>query len=260
MANDFKRMWTKEEIKDTYFLNIEYFEVGSVPITKEIFEKIVSKNILCTIDADGNKFYYPCTRDYSYDINERQKYYTMTSAYNYELGVIQEGEIYYLEFSSSRNINENDFENLVREVPTDVSIIEDQGKLELMLEHDGNVLAINDTPNQFLQRRLDKPSAEWDGDTSPTDLQTWLEEKLSTMHVGQVVSFRDINGNYTNIYCLCTYVGDVLTLVPLGVFSGIDSLVTNIYVDISEQQFTISEYGENDKFFDFVDFQNFKLF
>ena len=43
-------------------------------------------------------------------------------------------------------------------IPTDVSIIEDQGKLELMLEHDGNVLAINDTPNQFLQRRLDKPS------------------------------------------------------------------------------------------------------
>lgn len=48
--------------------------------------------------------------------------------------------------------------NLENSVPTDVSIIEDQGRLELMLEHDGNVLAVNDTPNQFLQRRLDKPS------------------------------------------------------------------------------------------------------
>lgn len=54
----------------------------------------------------------------------------------------------------SELVNESEFEELVRATPTSVSIIEDQGKLELMLEHDGNVLDINETPNIFLQKKL----------------------------------------------------------------------------------------------------------
>ena len=255
MANDMKRMWTKEDINKNSVklkdIGIELLYDSSVEISKEQYDYLL-----------GSMFIIG-TNDLTYYSLASHKWANI----DFDDGLLEIIRIiddgngkYVFDHVSGQIVTSYLYEELVRATPTDVSIIEDQGKLELMLEHDGNVLAINDTPNQFLQRRLDKPSAEWDGDTSPTDLQTWLEEKLSTMHVGQVVAFRDIGGNYTNIYCLCTYVGDVLTLVPLGVFSGIDSLVTNIYVDISEQQFTISEYGENDKFFDFVDLQNFKLF
>ena len=93
------------------------------------------------------------------------------------------------EISKEGVVTEEQFEELVKVTPTDVSIIEDQGKLELMLEHDGNVLAINDTPNQYLQRRLDKPSKVIESVISEQD----YFELYNACRVGSIVKFYNAN-------------------------------------------------------------------
>lgn len=213
----FKRMWTEEEIKDTYFLNIDYFEDdANISITKELFEKIVSKNILCVTNSDNEKSYYYVVTEYI-NGDEHQKFYESDTGFNhYTIGVVHEGGSYYaLQLGHNRTINDDDFENLVRVTPTDVSIIEDEGKLELMLEHDGNVLSVNDTPNQFLQRRLDKPSVEWNRSTSSEDFGTWLQEQLPNMYVGQYVYLRDAEIDEDMFFILVSKNATRFTLKPI---------------------------------------------
>ena len=43
----------------------------------------------------------------------------------------------------SGGVSEEQFEDLVRATPTDCRLVEDQGQLQLQLEHDGNVLGID---------------------------------------------------------------------------------------------------------------------
>ena len=47
-------------------------------------------------------------------------------------------------------VNEHTFEDLVKSTPTDVRLVEDQGKLQLQLEHDSEVLSIDKGVNDLL--------------------------------------------------------------------------------------------------------------
>ena len=187
MANDFKRMWTKEELKDTYKLNIEWDATttySSYDYTKEeLFNISKYNNVL----VNGKFLFRKTYSDYDRSKSIAYTLVRNNTMYSLSLNFDEEPYAYSIGIDRDTILFGSHFEELVRATPTDVSIIEDQGKLELMLEHDGNVLAINDTPNQFLQRRLDKPSAEWNSETSESDLHTWLFGQ--ELYVGQIVYF-----------------------------------------------------------------------
>lgn len=139
-------------------------------------------------------------------------------------------------------VSEEQFEELVRATPTEVSIIEDQGKLELMLEHDGNVLAVNDTPNQFLQRRLYKSSLIV---SLPKTGTNFILYDISMFRVGTIVriDLSDVYGTTHNYYGIVTKVyGEHLgiSLMTLGEFtigglnyytSQVDINTTNTYIN-----------------------------
>lgn len=186
MANDYKRMWTREELEDTYKLDLsevkEIDDVKTIYISKkEAFEIGSHNHILVKNDSS-----YILLSLAQKDVSTNYTNWVYNSTAGNSISIIDEtSELYCLSLYRTIYVDSISFDALTRVTPTDVSIIEDQGKLELLLEHDSHVLAVNDTPNQFLQRRLDKPSAEWFSETSPEDFETWLLGK--PFHEGQII-------------------------------------------------------------------------
>lgn len=225
MANDFKRMWTKEELKDTYYLP-RYIENETITIDEKTFNSIKKHSTIAIYDDIQSWVYYHLTSSTICNKNNVETHIFIADTN--VLRVDKENNEYTIRQIISEYININHFEDLVRATPTDVSIIEDQGKLELMLEHDGNVLAINDTPNQFLQRRLDKPSAKWNKGTSPTDLKTWLEEKMSSMYRGMVVYEDDEDVNQTLWGVVDNASHNNVTIKPYSIYRANDKVIYTI--------------------------------
>ena len=259
MANDYKRMWTKEEIKSNSVLELpdipEVVDANSPDIIRvqgKLYYKDTSDNSnnltgsTWVFKNDIPNIYYGATYNIHFTSNNKNftrirfAYQGVTVIYFSDISgseiTVARGTWKMPEYQTITITGGSDVENinlinnlmlvastlnnkkqysykelgadeeLVKSIPTAVSIIEDQGKLELMLEHDGNVLEVNDTPNQFLQRRLDKPSAEWNNETSPEDFATWWNEVKNTLYKGQIVflNYGDgqgyylYNGNYNS--------------------------------------------------------------
>lgn len=288
MANDYKRMWTKEEIKSNSVVELpdipEVVDANSPDIirvqgklyykdikeggsdltnTKWVFNETIMftgttitaninyfdsdnktfiKIIISTTNINGLQTNAPA--DYMtttlYDPNTdlggwgKQSYRTITitggdDVTNVDLiTFLKENAILLEGGKTTYNYKELGVEDaLVKSIATDVSIIEDQGKLELMLEHDGNVLAVNDTPNQFLQRRLDKPSAVWTPSNSQT-LKEWLNDNWT--HVGYIGQYMSVtfetytgeSGVQQTKYGICNFTdfgGPQVHIKPLGIYT-----------------------------------------
>lgn len=96
-------------------------------------------------------------------------------------------------------------------------IIEDQGKLELATYDNGNnIVDLNDTPNQFLQRRLDKPS-------------------FVKLDMRDIVP---INKVYIGQWCKIVFTNDVTLF---GIITDFSKMVDYDYVDVLEIN-TFSRY------------------
>ena len=313
MANDYKRMWTREEIKgmggDTQVFQehldgkegkISYREAGDNVEFQFAYDKeatlvevyqigsgyqehgvdksgiFVSNGIVFNkIQIDSGYVYYKQASgnriavrnhygwlDENYRTIKTSKYtgvweWLMSNAT--KISDINE-HIKYNQTDNDIFVTSNYLEHTIKAIPTDVSIIEDQGKLELMLEHDGNVLAINDTPNQFLQRRLDKPSAVWDASTSETDLASWLEEKKSSMYVGQIVLYYD-DGKGDKYYCIVTNVNThgSIALKTLGIYLD-EGIIKSIDFNNDSERVYYGQYNANDSYSLYNDIMWLKLF
>lgn len=159
MANDFKRMWTEEEINKSVVILDEIgidlpFGDATIDITKEQYDKLLNCRFIQPNKSGGGGPVY-CSLSSS-----------KWSNIDYDEGLgdfinIWWDGTYKLSRATNQVITSYMYEELVRSTPTDVSIIEDQGKLELMLEHDGNVLAVNDTPNRYLMRSWQAPKIKY---------------------------------------------------------------------------------------------------
>ena len=283
MANDYKRMWTREELEKLAPSSVEY---KSPSLNKSLKSKIVVfynrtqylrhgiERLLYTVDFNNNIFnemtinqifvidgvvynkieiwernYDRSTVVTYYDVNGTS-YIVATRTVSQSISWVDDKYKHNIMCGSGlrwgltscienvRNISTSveydelvdipiDTTELEKATPTDVSIIEDQGKLELMLEHDGNVLAVNDTPNQFLQRRLDKPSAVWTPSNSQT-LKEWLNDNWT--HVGYIGQYMSVtfetytgeSGVQQTKYGICNFTdfgGPQVHIKPLGIYT-----------------------------------------
>ena len=102
------------------------------------------------------------------------------------------GLSYWTIFSNTNTHKVGDIKN--------IEITENNGKLTLEgLDSYGNTISYNETPNTYLQRRLDRASKIFDwsdtGPEDPGDLAYDLEYELDSYYVGQIVSFEDISKN-----------------------------------------------------------------
>ena len=294
MANDFKRMWTKEELKSNSVLDLpdipEVVDDNSPDIIrvqgKLYYKKEVTKDEVTNLTGTSWKFnetinFYDVDIDHlELDYISNKKTYGDITAIAYGGGIIlyspdDTGHQYYdgkwineeyrnIEIIGGLYAEDMDIigflkvnatllplytyfevgadEELVKSIPTDVSIIEDQGKLELMLEHDGNVLAINDTPNQFLQRRLDKPSRVITGQ----DLESLEDNLLPYVNTGTIIKLHEtedyISDNTDNTYCVVDrieseYGDSYIRLTPFGNYSFTDNLLLYVEVNYLENTF-----------------------
>ena len=260
MANDFKRMWTKEELKDTYVLKLDDFSTGGevyhkYGYTKDLLIKMSYYDKILVIDKYGNHLLFNKKRT---EIENGEPYIVA-----YSLLEGRESNILYLNLDEGDNYNisisyfhltdGHTHENLVRETPTDVSIIEDQGKLELMLEHDGNVLAINDTPNQFLQRRLDKPTSQKINIDLPFSSNTFNQVHAIIKYVGQFVKVYFAGAEFYGI--VTDYDEETIQITPLGVAIAYDTnqtprVISIIQIRIDERWVTIlnSDFTSTDNY------------
>lgn len=156
------------------------------------------------------------------------------------------------------------YEELVKVIPTDVSIIEDEGKLELMLEHDGEVLAVNDTPNQFLQRRLDKPSAEWDSETSEIDLSTWFNAQ--EINQWQYINIQISGTSYMCIINSLVKPSNLILMyaMPIGVTlvndGGTYYILAAIQINNTNNVVTLVKGDGSEVEIDILDIKNVQLF
>lgn len=79
-------------------------------------------------------------------------------------------------------------------------IIEDQGKLEIATYDAHNrIIDLNETPNQFLQRRLDKPSRVFD--LANADDESILDQITINLEIGSVVSYNYRNKQLYGVVC-----------------------------------------------------------
>lgn len=289
MANDYKRMWTKEEIKSNSVLELpdipEVVDANSPDIIrvqgklyykeKDIIDKTTSyyfNETLPTSLQSVGTFYitFYSGRNFKFDYitftgggpqmyvaygPAVEEYYVYTDGWvhrwyrtctfvgdipsglqtilndNAELVAKTDEKIVYLYKELGAD------EELVKSIPTDVSIIEDQGKLELMLEHDGNVLAVNDTPNQFLQRRLDKPSAEWNDTTSSEDFGSWY---LSNKPQSNGTIFYFEHGSARKYYCIYTGYDTYICFAPSRTVTGtVDGFVYSVRISTSNNTISL---------------------
>lgn len=140
-------------------------------------------------------------------------------------------------------------------------IIEDQGKLEIATyDSQGNVINSNDSPNTLIQRRLDKPSAEFDSSTNPTGLTAWWNTNFPKMYRGQIVSIKSVYLGKRYYFVVNEKDDTTVTFTPLSpilrsgegliadVVMGVDYTITvhliNAYTNqLSEERLNFSFSG-----------------
>lgn len=326
MANDYKRMWTKEEIKSNSVLELPdipevvdanspdiirvqgklYYktskdgDVADLTGTKWLFNDVLqnitpnewyinfvsyaeqggttskwtkfsgirlmsgNNGVAYEVDGSSGRYTTVYTR-FSYWYYEASKTIEISGGddvTNVDLiTFLKENAILLEGGKTTYNYKELGVEDaLVKSIATDVSIIEDQGKLELMLEHDGNVLAVNDTPNQFLQRRLDKPSAVWDASTSETDFETWYENNRNNMYVGQIIELYVDDVNFLAIIRGIDTIGN-MNGIPLTVYADTDGeIVLNFAINPLSSEISFGRYKTTNKYFSWQDVISVKLY
>ena len=221
-----KLSWTKEEIKDTYVLKLDDFSIGGevytkYGYTKDLLIKMSYYDKILVIDKYEQHLLFYKQRT---EIENGEPYIV---AYNLLEGT--ESNILYLNLDEVDNYSISigyfyltdayRYDNLANTVPNDAYIVEDQGKLKLKLAHNGNILKVNDTPNQFLQRNLNKPAFRWNGSSSEPPLVDALNNVWN--NVGKRLCFIVLENNSTfntsrpRIWCVGEWDGQVFNITPL---------------------------------------------
>lgn len=97
---------------------------------------------------------YICLKNYITDVVYSCIPYDELGVSTFGQYVIPNDESEYVFYKNVSFVDGTQYEDLVKATPTDVHLVEDQGKLQLQLEHDSEVLSIDEGVNDILGRNF----------------------------------------------------------------------------------------------------------